>query len=163
MIKYLLPIAGAFHKIGEEFCEMMDSMRRRFWLLLPVGFLIVAGLSAVLKPSPLGMGTHRSLGLPDCLFLHWTGIPCPGCGLTTSFAWMAHGAWQKAFAVHPLGPFLFLAFGLAAILAAFEFFGHSTPLSALARGKGLAWAYVALVLYVGTWAYRWVLPNLFSH
>lgn len=138
-------------------------IRRRSWLLLPVGFLIVAGLSAVLKPSPSGMGTHRALGLPDCLFLHWTGIPCPGCGLTTSFVWMAHGAWQKAFEVHPLGPLLFLAFGLAALLAGWEFFGRSTPLSALARGKGMGWAYAAVTLYLGTWAFRWVLPQIFSH
>lgn len=75
---------------------------------------------------------------------------------------MAHGAWQKAFQVHPLGPVLFLGFALAALLAAFEFFGRRTPLSALARGKGIGWAYLALTIYMGAWAYRWVLPSILS-
>jgi len=107
------------------------------------------------------MGTHRALGLPKCMFLQWTGLPCPGCGLTTSFSWLAHGQWQKAFEVHPLGPLLFLGFALAAILAGFESIGRRTPLSALGRGKGLGWAYAAVTIYIGAWAFRWVLPQIF--
>jgi len=33
------------------------------------------------------MGTHQQLGLWPCTFLDVTGVPCPGCGLTTSFAY----------------------------------------------------------------------------
>ena len=44
------------------------------------------------------------------------GLPCPGCGLTTSFAHMAHGHLLAAFGAHLMGPLLFgltLAVGIA--------------------------------------------------
>lgn len=59
--------------------------------------LIAAGLVAVfavaIRINPYGedgraatMATHRQLGLPPCNFVSATGMPCPSCGLTTSFA-----------------------------------------------------------------------------
>jgi hypothetical protein len=60
-----------------------------------------------LHPDRRGFGTHTQLGLPPCLFHVWTGLPCPTCGLTTSFAYMARWQITAAFAAHPLGPLLF--------------------------------------------------------
>ncbi len=37
-----------------------------------------------------------------------TGVPCPGCGLTTSFAHMAHGHLLSGFTAHLMGPMLFV-------------------------------------------------------
>jgi hypothetical protein len=42
-----------------------------------------------------------------CLFRLLTGWPCPGCGLTRSFAFTAHLQFLQAFRMHPLGPPLF--------------------------------------------------------
>jgi hypothetical protein len=42
-----------------------------------------------------------------CGFRRFTGWPCPGCGLTRSFVFMAHGQLLAAFRVHALGPLLF--------------------------------------------------------
>ena len=39
-----------------------------------------------------------------CGFRSLTGWPCPGCGLTRSFTWMAHGHPLDAFRHHLLGP-----------------------------------------------------------
>ena len=61
-----------------------------------------------LTPSSTGVGTHEQLGLPPCGMLAWLGIPCPACGLTTSFAHLAHGDVLAALQVHPLGLPLFL-------------------------------------------------------
>ncbi len=36
-----------------------------------------------------------------CLFRRATGIPCPGCGLTRSFAALAKGHFRLAFGFHP--------------------------------------------------------------
>ncbi|MFA5787399.1 MAG: DUF2752 domain-containing protein [Actinomycetota bacterium] len=36
-----------------------------------------------------------------------TGIPCPLCGLTTSFVALSHGRFHQAFAANPLGPLLY--------------------------------------------------------
>jgi hypothetical protein len=62
-----------------------------------------------LSPDPVGHGTHTQLGLPPCGFLVVTGVPCPGCGLTTSFAHMIRFQIAGAFAANPFGVLLFCA------------------------------------------------------
>lgn len=86
--------------------EAMGSSRLA-WGALAVGVSAVLCLAAALEPNPSGMGTHTQLGLPPCGFLYWTGLPCPGCGLTTSFAHMARLELSAAFAVQPVGVLLF--------------------------------------------------------
>jgi Protein of unknown function (DUF2752) len=56
-----------------------------------------------LEPSPAGHGTHVQLGLPPCGFLALTGLPCPGCGLTTSFVHLLRGELSAAALANPLG------------------------------------------------------------
>lgn len=76
-------------------------------ILLLALFLGILVASRVLTPSESGMGTHTKLGLPPCTFYRITGLPCPGCGLTTCFTHMARFHFRKAFLVHPFGPLLF--------------------------------------------------------
>ncbi len=64
--------------------------------------------AATLTPSPLGHGTHTQLGLPPCGFLSFTGVPCPGCGLTTAFANMVRLDVVSAARANPFGVPLFL-------------------------------------------------------
>src|SRR3954447_16098360 len=45
----------------------------------------VLGVACWLRPDPRGMGTHQQLGLPPCTFYLYTDVPCPSCGMTTSF------------------------------------------------------------------------------
>ncbi len=136
-------------------------MQRRFWLVLPLAFLLVTAAGLYLTPHPAGLGTHRALGLPKCLFLEWTGLPCPGCGLTTSFTHLLHGHWREAFAAHALGPLLFLAFGIAAALSLAEYFHRRTPLGGFLRGAKMPWAYAGLTVFLGAWALR--LASIWQH
>jgi hypothetical protein len=70
---------------------------------------VIAAASAVvavayrLQPAAQGFGTHRQLGLPPCPFHSLTGLPCPGCGLTTSFAHAAKLHLVEAFIAQPFG------------------------------------------------------------
>src|SRR5262245_59589459 len=80
------------------------------------GYLAVAFVSALilviarlLHPSPRGFGTHEQLGLPPCPFLLLTGMPCPSCGLTTSFALAARLQFLSSLTIQPFG---FIAFCL---------------------------------------------------
>ncbi len=88
---------------------------RAAWILLGACAWTVLFLAAWLRPDPRGFGTHQQLGLPPCGFQRMTHVPCPGCGLTTSFAHMAHGQVLQALGSHLMGPVLFvitLAVGL---------------------------------------------------
>jgi hypothetical protein len=44
-----------------------------------------------------------------CAVKRTTGWSCPGCGLTRSWTYLAHGDVKTAFAMNWLGPVLFLA------------------------------------------------------
>jgi len=74
-------------------------------------------LAAWLSPDPSGMGTHQQLGFPPCGLVIASGIPCPTCGMTTAFAWVARGHIGAAFAAQPFGAMLALATALTAGLA----------------------------------------------
>jgi hypothetical protein len=78
-----------------------------------LGLLIVA---AALVPSSTGVGTHTALGLSQCQWLLRTGLPCPGCGMTTSFSWFARGNIEASLYVQPMGTVL-------AVLTAATFWG----------------------------------------
>lgn len=90
---------------------------RLLWALVALGAWSVLVLSAWLHPDARGFGTHQQLGLAPCSFHASTGIPCPGCGLTTAFALMAHLSPLAALRVHLMGPPLFLLTLWAALYA----------------------------------------------
>lgn len=50
-----------------------------------------------------------------CPLRHWTGIPCPTCGMTRSFMAIARGNLSQALAEHLFGPILFMFFLSAAV------------------------------------------------
>lgn len=89
-------------------------------LALPSG--VVLGVARSLSPDPSGMGTHRQLGLGGCAMLTGTGVPCPMCGMTTTFAHLAHLQPLQAALTQPFGLVLFggtvlaFALGLADLL-----------------------------------------------
>lgn len=75
------------------------------------------GLARILEPSRDGVGTHQQLGLPPCTFLYLTNLPCPFCGMTTSWTHAAHFDLAAAIYTQPAGVVLFvltsvLGFGL---------------------------------------------------
>src|SRR6185369_17916825 len=45
-----------------------------------------------------------------CIFKNFTGLDCPGCGLTRSFCALSKGHLSKAFYFNKLGPFLYVVF-----------------------------------------------------
>lgn len=77
----------------------------------------VTGVALYLQPSPHGHGTHHQLGLPPCPSVLLFDRPCPGCGLTTSFAHTVRFEFADAFAAHPFGTVLYLVFTVTAFLA----------------------------------------------
>jgi hypothetical protein len=68
--------------------------------------LAVLIVAARLTPDPAGLGTHTEMGFHQCGFLEATGLPCPSCGMTTSFAWFVRGNLIASFYVQPMGTVL---------------------------------------------------------
>jgi hypothetical protein len=64
----------------------------------------VAGLAslAVLHAWVPAEGASFTL----CPLRLFTGLPCPGCGMTRAFAHLAKGEWSAAVRDHPLAPLL---------------------------------------------------------
>lgn len=133
-------------------------------LVLALPSSLVLGIAAALEPAVDGVGTHKQLGLNGCSVLMATGWPCPMCGMTTTFAHMAHLAPLEAARTQPFGVVLFLTtLGLASLgwsellLPAGRWravrdraLAWEVPLAVSALvGMGLGWAYKAAVMKGG--------------
>lgn len=57
-----------------------------------------------------------------CPILKFTGIPCPGCGMTRSFLALAQGDLEGAIAFHLFGPLVFAACAGLALHIAIELY-----------------------------------------
>lgn len=86
---------------------------------LALGLTAVFAVAAWLDPydelgMPRRMETHRQLGMPPCTFMQMTGVPCPSCGMTTSFAFLVRGDLLNSLRANAVGTLLALL-GLACI------------------------------------------------
>jgi hypothetical protein len=88
--------------------EIVDEVpyRQRHWVVLAVAAVVI-GAATMLEVRAQERVAIR--GLPNyplphmCTSRVFLGISCPGCGLTRSFVYLAHGRWQEAWRVHRLG------------------------------------------------------------
>jgi hypothetical protein len=97
------------------------------------------------------MGTHMQLGLPDCNFKVLTQLPCPSCGMTTSFSLLLHADVWNSMQANFAGTAL-AAFGLFFIpwALASAFFGRFMFVRSLEMVI-FRLAIVFLVLLFGRW------------
>lgn len=121
-------------------------------LALASGVLIVARL---LPPSPRGVGTHERLGLPPCPFLTLTGLPCAGCGLTTSFAHAAKFHFYEAFVTQPFGLLLFFVTAALVPVSCYFIYARiswSRVMNAVTANRAII--YALLALFLTSWIYK---------
>jgi hypothetical protein len=102
------------------------AVDRLIWAAIATASLLVLVAARLLTPSPHGVGTHVALGLPPCGFLLWSSLPCPACGLTTSFAHLARAELAPALTANPLGlPLFALTAALLPLATAHTYQGTS--------------------------------------
>jgi hypothetical protein len=117
----------------------------------------LAGLLAVaryLQPDPSGVGTHTQLGLPPTLVMDRFGVPCPLCGMTTSWAHATRADLGAAFWAQPAGTlFAFLAVGLIPVLFAAAYTGRYPAW--VDAGPVRLWGLrAAIAVLAGGWMYK---------
>lgn len=140
-----------FDAIKQNDYTFNDRNKYLTLIFLSVSALITA---RVLRPSPRGFGTHEQLGLPPCLFFHFTGIPCPSCGLTTSFAHATRLHFHQALITQPFGLIAFFAAILIIPLAIF-FIRSRIAYSKVIHARGANLVLSGLVaFYLMSWIYK---------
>lgn len=90
------------------------------WLVMLVpaaGLALIAIFAFLVEPDARGFGTHEKLGLPSCKLMEWTGVPCPGCGVTTSVALASRGRFLESIRNQPFGVVVVLGIVVAAVWA----------------------------------------------
>jgi hypothetical protein len=78
---------------------------------IALGLALVFAVAAWLNPydehgQPRRMETHQQIGLPPCNFYRLTGLPCPSCGMTTSFALLVRGDLGNSLRANAVGTLL---------------------------------------------------------
>lgn len=133
--------------------QRVGTFHRAIAAAVAMACLAVLVTAVSIRPNRSGMETHRQLGLAECQFLRTSGIPCPSCGMTTSFSWFVRGNVIASLYVQPMGTLL-------AAGAALTFW---TALYIAATGKPLhrlmnllpASYYVLIPMAVGIAAWGW--------
>lgn len=103
-------------------------------------------------------GGHAVAGPVLCPLRLLTGIPCPACGLTTSFTEMAGGNLAAAWAAAPIGPVLFVLFAAMALVAAVLLLRRRRLV--LARGGRAMVLGAVVVVATASWVYQLVRLDL---
>ena len=126
--------------------------------IIAVGMAAIAGgvlgVARWLHPAARGYGTHTELLLPPCNFLRLTHLPCPSCGMTTSFAWAERMDFWQAILANPFGLLLF--FGTVALIPACIFLvWRRIPLRQITESAQFNRAvYVATALLFASWIFK---------
>jgi hypothetical protein len=124
--------------------------------------LSVLAVAGYVTPNPAGVGTHASsLHMKPCHFLQTTGLPCPGCGMTTSFAWFAKGNLPASVYVQPMGTAL-AVIACCAVWAGFYVALTGRPVYRLFRllpGR----YYLLPLLALGVLAWGWKIMLRLNH
>ncbi|MDP2305744.1 MAG: DUF2752 domain-containing protein [Pseudomonadota bacterium] len=152
-------LTGVFDRIAA-----ITDRPRTLGFLIGAPTTIVLAIAAWLTPAAQGFGTHMQLGLGGCAMLTMTGWPCPMCGMTTTFALMAHFRLMEALVNQPFGVVLFaltvigsvlgiadMVTGRGIIRAAFRWVGRREQLLALGLLFGMigGWIYKSMRMHPG--------------
>ena len=124
---------------------------------MALGLITVFCLAIWIRPyddegRPKRMETHLQLGLPPCHFRYLTGVPCPSCGMTTSFSLLMHGDPVSSLKANAVGTCLAIYF-LAMIPWCLASAIRGRSIFIVAVDRAVTWTVIAfLSLMLVRWA-----------
>ena len=132
----------------------LDVRSRLAWGALALASLALLCVAAWLTPSGAGLGTHEQLGLPRCGWITGADLPCPTCGMTTSFSHAADGNLLSSFRAQPMGALLALATAITVVAAGWSAVSGSrlAPFTASLFTPKIGWA--LLVIFIAAWIWK---------
>ncbi len=130
---------------------------RKWAALVAVPSMSVLAVASALTPSNTGVGTHTQLGLEPCIMLSSMGIPCPMCGMTTTFSLMAHYRPIEAVLNQPFGVVLFLLTAVIAVYSSLELLNPKRRWLKLYRwiaNNDISILVAFFLGFIGAWLYK---------
>ncbi|MHC4976775.1 MAG: DUF2752 domain-containing protein [Planctomycetota bacterium] len=144
--------------MAERTTTRLTTQDRFLALLVALGTIALLSTASWLSPSSNGHGTHTQLGLASCQWAEDLAIPCPTCGMTTSFALAAEGRIVQAGQTQPFGLLLVVltsvGFWACAHSAATGSRASVLMLHSITQPRVI---YPLLVLFLGAWGYKAVI------
>ena len=122
---------------------------------MAITVIAIAEVLQVLPDGRIALIGWESSPLPHtCVSRRLWNVSCPGCGLTRSFVYLAHGQWRESLTVNRVGWVLAL---LVAVQIPYRILCLARPRSALPQG----WANPILIavacLLMANWLVNLVL------
>ncbi len=131
--------------------------RHRTMLVISCGVVVLALLLHVRSDQRVELSGLPAFPMPEmCWSRSLFGVKCPGCGLTRSVVYLAHGDWRASLAMHRLGIIM-----AATILAQFPYCAVGVVWKKdypLGRRFATIFAWGLIALLVGNWLFD-VLTN----
>jgi hypothetical protein len=129
--------------------------RHGFFLALAAMIAVLAWALEVRPDERVAFRGFSQWPLPhSCYSRAVFGVPCPGCGLTRSFVYLARGDWQAAWQEHRLG---WLLAGIVALQFPYRLWALSRGgRTALNPKLATALAIVLAILMLVNWGLRFV-------
>ena len=136
---------------------MLDWSQRLLSGLTAAAALGVLILAACLRPDPSGVGTHTTIPwmhLGPCGWLSETGVPCPTCGMTTSFAWFSRGDLVASAYVQPMGLLLAVLTAMVFWVAIYVVVSGRPAYRLLRLVPGRYYGVPLLALFLAAWGWK---------
>lgn len=127
---------------------------RLFALAVAAGAATPLAIAWRLEPAAEGVGTHQQLGLPACGWMAGMNLPCPSCGMTTSFSRAVRGDLLGAVQAQPMGALLAIAAAVAVVVALFTAATGSRSYELLGSLFGRRGVWTVVALCGVAWAYK---------
>jgi hypothetical protein len=130
----------------------VSSQRRRHreMLIISVAAVVLSFVLGVNSEQRVTVPGFPRLPLPPtCGSQAWFDVKCPGCGLTRSFVYLAHGQWQDAWRMHRLGWLLALALLLQFPYRIYTLVKHQD--APLGYWFPKCFGYFLIIMLIGNW------------